>query len=308
MVSFAQRILNFRIRYMEKPLIACVVNQPLLRFVSGIYSKIAYKIHSDMQFSDTRLGHDLSVVPALWCDQGKPHNDGVILYLHGGAYTVGGAASHKHLAARLAGVCGLRAVLPEYRLAPEHPFPAALDDAIVAYHALLAKGYRGDQIVLAGDSAGGGLGYALVLHILQNQLPAPRCVVAISPLVDMENKGASFQDNKRAEMMLPHSWLNRAKRMYLNGLDPATPSVSPINGDFTGAPPSLILVGGEEILLDDARSMAVHLRACGADAKLIVQPDVPHIWPTHFGQSPEADAAIDDIARFVRTQFNTTSA
>ncbi|MDP2582251.1 alpha/beta hydrolase fold domain-containing protein [Shimia thalassica] len=307
MVSFAQRIVNVRVRYLEKPLIACVANQPLLRFVSGIYGRIAYKTHSDMQFSATRLGHKSAVVPALWCDQGRPHNDGVILYLHGGAYTAGGAASHKHLAARLAGVCSLRAVLPEYRLAPEHPFPAALEDAITSYHALLEKGYRGDQIVLAGDSAGGGLGYALLLHLLQNQLPLPRCVVALSPLVDMEHKGASFQNNKRAEMMLPHSWLKRAKRMYLNGLDPASSSVSPINGDFTGAPPSLILVGGEEILLDDARGMAAHLHTCGADATLIEQADVPHIWPTHFDHSPEADAAIDDIARFVRTQFNTSS-
>lgn len=306
MVSFAQRIVNFRVRYLEKPLIACVINQPVLRFVSGIYGRIAYKTHSDMRFLATRLGHNSAVVPALWCDQGQPHNCGVILYLHGGAYTAGGAVSHKHLAARLAGVCGLRAILPEYRLAPEHPFPAALDDATIAYHALLEKGYRGDQIVLVGDSAGGGLGYGLLLHLLQNQLPLPRCVVALSPWVDMEHKGASFQDNKRAEMMLPHSWLKRAKRMYLNGLDPACPSVSPINGDFTGAPPSLILVGGEEILRDDARSMAGHLRACGADASLIEQADVPHIWPVHLGRSPEADAAIDDIARFVRTEFNTS--
>ncbi|MEP4702736.1 MAG: alpha/beta hydrolase fold domain-containing protein, partial [Parasphingorhabdus sp.] len=186
MVSFAQRIVNFRVRYMEKPLIACVANQPLLRFVSGIYGRVAYKTHSDMRFLATRLAHDKAAVPALWCDQGVPYHEGVILYLHGGAYTAGGAASHKHLAARLAGVCGLRAILPEYRLAPEHPFPAALEDAITAYHALQAKGYRGDQIVLAGDSAGGGLGYALLSHILQHQLPLPRCVVALSPLVDME--------------------------------------------------------------------------------------------------------------------------
>ncbi|MFY0681167.1 MAG: alpha/beta hydrolase [Thalassovita sp.] len=307
MVSIAQRIVNARVRYLEKPLIACVSNQPLLRFVSGMYGRIAYKTHSDMRFLATRLAHNTVGVPALWCDQGQSHFEGVILYLHGGAYTVGGAGSHKHLAARLAGVCGVRAILPQYRLAPENPFPAALEDAVTAYHALLAKGYGGDQIVLAGDSAGGGLSYALLLHLLQSKLPLPRCVVALSPLVDMEHKGASFLANKRAEMMLPHSWLKRAKRMYLNGLDPASPSVSPINGNFTGAPPSLILVGGEEILRDDARGMVAHLEACGAEATLIEQADVPHIWPIHFGRSPEADAAIDDIARFVRTQFNTSS-
>lgn len=307
MVSIAQRIVNVCARYLEKPLLACVANQPLLRFVSGIYGRIVYRVHSDMRFSAERLRHNSADVPALWCDQGQQYYEGVILYLHGGAYTVGGAASHKHLAARLAGVCGLRAVLPEYRLAPEHPFPAAFDDAVVAYHALLEKGYRADQIVLVGDSAGGGLGYALLLHLLQNQLPLPRCVVALSPWADMEHKGASFQDNKRAEMMLPHSWLERAKWMYLNGLDPASPFVSPINGDFTEAPPSLILVGAEEILRDDARGIAVRLRACGADATLIERADVPHIWPIHFGRSPEADAAIDDIAHFVRTQFNRFS-
>lgn len=271
MVSFAQRMVNIRVRCLEKPLIACVANQPLLRFCSGMYGRIAYKTHSDMRFLATRLGHRAAVVPALWCDQGAAQYPGVILYLHGGAYTAGGAISHRHLAARLAGVCGLRAVLPEYRLAPEHPFPAALEDAVTAYRALLDKGYRGDQIVLAGDSAGGGLGYALLLHLLGHKLPLPRCVVALSPWVDMEHRGASFQGNRRAEMMLPHVWLKRAKRMYLNGIDPALPSVSPINGDFTGAPPSLILVGAQEILRDDARGMAARAaggwRGGGADRR-----------------------------------------
>lgn len=308
MVSFAQRMINARVRYLEKPLIACVTHQPTLRWVSGIYARIAYKTHSDMQFTRTRLGHDGASVPAVWCDQGTPHHEGVILYLHGGAYTVGGAASHKHLAARLAGVCGLRAVLPEYRLAPEHPFPAALDDALTAYHALLAKGYDGAQIVLAGDSAGAGLAYALLLRILGDDLPKPRCVIAISPWVDMQFTSPSFQNNKRAEMMLPHSWVKRGKRMYLAGTDPASPFVSPINGDFTGAPPSLIMVGGEEILLGDAHKMTARLKQDGAEAALIVQADVPHIWPTHFGQSAESDRAIDEIARFTRSQFNTPRA
>ncbi len=308
MVSFSQRVINARARYLEKPLIASVTSQQLLRRVLGIYARIAYKTHSDMRFTPTRLGIGGASVPAMWCDQGTPHFDGVILYLHGGAYTVGGAGSHKHLAARLAGVCGVRGVLPEYRLAPEHPFPAALEDALIAYRTLLEKGYRGDQVVLAGDSAGGGLAYALLAIILRDGLPAPQSVVALSPWVDMEFSGASFADNRRAELMLPVSWPERARRMYLAGADPANPLVSPVHADFTGAPPSLILVGGGELLRDDSRRMADRLRACGAEAKVIEKPDVPHIWPIHLGRSPEADAAIDQIAAFVRSQFNAPMA
>lgn len=300
MVSFAQRLVNLRARVMEKPLIATVTHQPTLRVVSGIYARVAYMTHSDMRFTPARLG----TVPALWCDQGKPRYPGVILYLHGGAYTVGGAASHKHLAARLAGVSGLRGLLVDYRRAPEHPFPAAPDDALTAYRALLEQGYSGDQIVLAGDSAGGGLAYGLLTQILREGLPKPRCIVAISPWVDLTLSGESFESNRRSELMLPASWLRRARGLYLGLTLPTNPLASPLFGDVTGAPPSLIMVGSGEILRDDSRRMAAHLRDAGAEVELFEQPDVPHIWPTHLGRSPEADAAIDRIGAFVRRAFN----
>ncbi|UTD56371.1 MULTISPECIES: alpha/beta hydrolase [unclassified Halomonas] len=308
MVSLAQRVVNFRARYLEKPLVACVRSQPLLRRASGLYARFAYKTYSDMQFTPTNLWAAGASVPALWCDQGTPRFDGVILYLHGGAFTVGGAATHKHLAARLAGVCGLRAILPEYRLAPEHPFPAALDDTLTAYRALLDRGYDGDQIVLAGDSAGAGLVYSSLQHILSKGLPRPRCVVAISPFVDMELSGESFTTNRKSELMLPMSWIKRAGKMYLAGTDPADPRVSPLRGEFEGAPPSLILVGAGEVLRDDSHRMVDRLREAGATAELFEQPDVPHIWPTNLGRSPEADAAIDRIAAFVRLHFNAPDA
>lgn len=304
MVSCAQTLVNARARYLEKPLLAAMIHQPTLRAVSGLYARLAYWTRADMQTTPTRLGAGQDSVPALWCDAGARVFDGVILYLHGGAYTVGGAASHAHLAAHLAGICGMRALLVNYRLAPEHPFPAAPQDALTAYRALLAKGYRGDQIVIAGDSAGGGLAYALLHQLLRDAMPAPRCLVAISPWVDLEFRGASITDNRRSERMLPLSWLRRAQRLYLAGADPSDPLASPLHGTFAGAPPSLILVGAEEILRDDSRRMAARLRAAGAEACLIEQPGVPHIWPTHIGHAPEAGAALDRIAAFIRSHFN----
>ena len=203
-VSAAQRRLNLLARYIEKPAFTLIADQRALRRVVALYSAIFFRCHPDMRFTATRLenrpggatrfgnpggatrfGNDVPSISGLWCDQGEAAHQAVVLYFHGGAYTIGGPASHRHLTAALAGACGTRALLVDYRLAPEHPFPAAVEDAETAYRALLEEGWSGDQIILAGDSAGGGLAFALLHQIGAYDLPRPLCMIGFSPWADL---------------------------------------------------------------------------------------------------------------------------
>ncbi|HEY1301632.1 MAG TPA: alpha/beta hydrolase [Stellaceae bacterium] len=223
-----------------------------------------------------------------------------ILYLHGGAYCAGSPRLYRDLSWRLAQAAEAVLLAPDYRLAPEHPFPAALDDAVAAYDGLLAEGGDPRRIALAGDSAGGGLVFALLLRLRDSGRPLPAAAVALSPWTDLALGGASLQLNARRDPMLDPRHLPPVVEWYLAGADPREPTASPVYGDCTGLPPALIQVGEDEILRDDAVRMTEQMHAGGAVATLEIWPRMPHVWHTFAPVLPEARRAVARIGAFLR--------
>ncbi|SUZ32113.1 Monoterpene epsilon-lactone hydrolase [Roseibaca ekhonensis] len=243
----------------------------------------------------------LSGVPALWTAR-PPQGAPIILYLHGGGYVMGNPRTHAALAAYLKRKTGLEACLPDYRLAPEHPFPAAFEDALAAWRALIAAGHDPAQIVLGGDSAGGGLALALLGHLCATGQPRPACVFAFSPFTDLTLEGPSIVQNARSEILLPISRLERLRDRVLQGADPRDPRISPLYATFLGAPPVLIQVARREILHSDSTRMVQHLRAQGATVTLQEGGNLPHVWQYFHGWLPEARRSLADTATFIRAQ------
>ncbi len=238
-------------------------------------------------------------IEALWASRGRPDRRKVILYLHGGAFLAGSISTHRHLGAALAGAAGVRLLLPEYRLAPEHRFPAALDDAVVVYEHLLESGYGAAQIALAGDSAGGGLVFALLLRLAAEGRPLPACAVGFSPWVDMTGRQPSLQRNAQSDVLLPARRMPEVVDHYLGDNDPKDPLASPVFGDWRDPPPALVMASRSEILLDDAVALAEALRRGGGDVRLELWRGVPHAWPLFAGVLAEADAAVAHAGEFI---------
>ncbi|MEL6583026.1 MAG: alpha/beta hydrolase [Pseudomonadota bacterium] len=224
----------------------------------------------------------------------------VVLFLHGGGYVRGSADTHKHLAAALAQRIGARAVVPDYRLAPENPFPAAVDDALAAYRALIDTDQRPAEIILAGDSSGGGLALALLHVICTENLPKPAYVVAFSPWVDMTMRAKSITRNAERDALVPASRMAEVIEMVLAGADPKDPRASPLFGAFTGAPPVLIQASRAEVLEDDAQHMADALTAQGVPVELRYWQETPHVWQIFQGIVRESDEALNHAAAFVK--------
>jgi acetyl esterase/lipase len=238
-------------------------------------------------------------VPVTWASRNRPDRRKVILYLHGGAFIAGSTRTHRHLGAALAGAAGVRAVLPDYRLAPEHPFPAALDDAIAAYRHLLGLGYAPGEIAVAGDSAGGGLVFALLLRAAAEGLARPACAVGFSPWVDLTGRQPSLRRNAGRDVMLPAGRAVEVARLYLGGHDPADPLASPLFGAWRDPPPALIMASRGEILVDEAIGLADALRGGGGDVRLELWRGVPHAWPIFCGLIGAADAAVAQAGAFI---------
>lgn len=238
-------------------------------------------------------------VPAEWISAPGANPDRVILYFHGGGYVLGSIRTHRAMISRIARPSNARALAIDYRLAPEHPFPAAVDDALAAYRWLLAQGYKPGRIVVAGDSAGGGLAIAALLAIRDAQLPMPAGAVPISPWTDLEGKGDSIRTRAARDVMVTQDNLAQSAKQYYGANDPKNPLVSPVHADFRGLPPMLIHVGDAEILLDDATRVAERARAAGVNVELEVWPDMPHVWHVFAKILPEGQQAIDKIGKFV---------
>ena len=236
-----------------------------------------------------------------WVTVGRPQPRRVILYLHGGAYIVGSGKAYRGLLGRIAQLTGVRVCAPDYRLLQQAPFPAAFDDALQAWDALLAKGYRPADIVLGGDSAGAGLMLALLARLCQRGTRPAGCF-AMSPWADLTLSGASLQSD--GEVMLPVSRMPEVVARYLQGAAPEDPRASPLFARFDAPPPVLIQVGSDEALLDDARRMADVL---GHAAQLRIWEDVRHVWQFFDGYIPEARAALHEMADFVQTSFAMAS-
>jgi len=225
----------------------------------------------------------------------------LVLYLHGGAYMAGSPmTTHRELISRLAIRAGMAFVAVNYRKAPEHPFPAGLEDGSKAYRWLLET-YNADQISVMGDSAGGGLALALVLLLRDEGLPLPAKIVALSPLADLAGTGLSLQQNRDTDAMVPAWLINQVANLYCGGKELTQPYISPLYGDFHGFPDTLIQVSDSEVLFDDSRRVADKMRAAGVPVQLDIWHKLPHVWQAFAAVIPEGCAAINDVARFLRS-------
>jgi epsilon-lactone hydrolase len=238
-------------------------------------------------------------VSGEWISAPGATQDRVILYLHGGGYVVGSINTHRAMVSRIARSSNARALAIDYRLAPEHPFPAAVDDTLAAYRWLIAQGYKPTRIVISGDSAGGGLTIAALLAIRDASLPMPAAAVPISPWTDLEGTGESVRTRAARDVMVTQENLGHSAKQYYGASDPKNPLVSPIHADFRGLPPMLIHVGDAEILLDDATRVAERAKAAGVKVDLEVWDDMPHVWHVFAKILPEGQQAIDKIGKFV---------
>jgi epsilon-lactone hydrolase len=252
-----------------------------------------------------RTAIDLGGVRAERIDGGARQDPPAILYLHGGGYTLGSPRFYRPLATSLARAADAVVFAADYRRAPEHPCPAALDDAIAGYRGLLDLGFDPARIALAGDSAGGGLCVATALEVGAAALPAPAALALISPWSDLTLSGESIGAKARDDV-IRRSWLEASGRSYRNGIAAEDPRCSPLYADLAGLPPTLIQVGTDEILLSDAERFAERVRAAGVDVSLDRYEGLFHVFQNLPGRLPQAEAAIAEIGAFVRRHWTAT--
>jgi monoterpene epsilon-lactone hydrolase len=254
---------------------------------------------------------DAGGVAAQWIttDGRRQDTERTIFYMHGGSFSLGSVGCYTALVSRLARACEARALVPEYRLAPEHPFPAAIEDARAAYRWLLESGTDPGQVVIMGDSAGANLALAATLALRDSrEVELPAAVACLSPLTDLEMTGETIETNASLDPVISRATLEQIVPMYLGEADPKDPLASPLHADFKGFPPLLIQVGAPEVLLDDAVRVANRAKQAGVEVVLDVADDMPHIWHLFADFLPEAQDAILRLAEFVKGHTAMTDA
>jgi monoterpene epsilon-lactone hydrolase len=227
-----------------------------------------------------------------------------VLHLHGGAYLLGFPALFRDFTWRIADAARARVLCIDYRLAPEHPFPAAIEDALAAYRGLIAECAEPRHVAFIGDSSGGGLALASMMRLRDESSPLPAAAVLLSPWTDLALTGQSLTEYGFSDPMVPIELMPRAVELYLAGADPRSPYASPLYGDPAGLPPTLIYVGRDEALRDDAVRMAERLRAAGCEVELEVWPRMFHVWHMFARILPEARAAIAGIGAFLQARLS----
>lgn len=234
----------------------------------------------------------------------KDHMDGkLLLYLHGGGYVVGGCDMHRQMVSHIARAGRIRTLLPEYRLSPEHKFPAAIDDAVGVYRALLKMGLKAEDIMIAGDSAGGGLSVATLLALRDAGDPMPAAAVFLSPFLDATGSGASMQTRAEQDPWFHAEDVAVVADLYCEAHQRRFPQVSPVFASMEDLPPMLIQVGDDEILLSDSERMADECVAAGIDVELEVWPEMWHVFQMFVGKMPEARQAIDKIGAYIQARL-----
>lgn len=243
---------------------------------------------------------DAGGVAAEWTATPGAEPARVLLFLHGGGYISGSIASHRHMIAQAGREAGARTLALGYRLAPEHPFPAALEDAIAGYRWLLSQGFAPERIVVAGESAGGGLAIAALVSLRDAGAPLPACIWCSSPWVDLEMSGGSMSAKAAVDPLIQKPYLTELASLYLDGADPRTPMASPIHADLRGLPPLLIQVGSAETLLDDAVRLAGAAGAADMRVTLQVWPDMIHAWHLFYPQVDAGRRSLAEAGAFIR--------
>jgi monoterpene epsilon-lactone hydrolase len=257
-----------------------------------------HPVPDDVRVSEVNAGGVL----AHWLAAPGADSGRVLLFLHGGGFELGSLRSDGELAARLGRASGMRVLFPEYRLAPEHPFPAAIDDVLAAWHWLRAeRGLSASSIAVAGDSAGGGLATALLVATRDAAQALPAAAVLMSPTVDLTSSGVSMTERASQDPFSTPAMLRQFAAGYLAGADPRSPLASPLFASLTGLPPLLIQVGTADLLLSDSERLAAAAAKAGVDVTLEVGEGLPHVYPILLG-TPEAAEATERSGKFLRTR------
>lgn len=284
-------VINFLIRSLVKRRLAACRTPFDVRDAFASAPSIAPR---DARFSPAEVGG----VSGEWAEPKKGEAAyGAILYLHGGGYVSMSSRTHRSIAGGFA-LRGFRVFTPDYRLAPEHPFPAALEDVTAVWRALRAE--IDGPIFLAGDSSGGGLAVALLLQLRDAEIEGPGAVCLFSPWTDLACAGESFKLNKRRDPMQATNCIEMLAASYVGRADPRLPLLSPLYGDLNGLPPLLIFVGDTEVLLDDAKRLAARAQSQGVSSDLRIYANMPHAWPLLGAILPQSRIALDEAASFLQ--------
>jgi monoterpene epsilon-lactone hydrolase len=281
----------------SRPVTADVTLEGMRRGLEDLMSMIP--VPADVDVEPTVAGGLTTSRPAELLTPPGAEKGRAVLYLHGGAYVLGSPKSHRELAARIGRAARSAVVVLDYRLAPEHPFPAAVDDAFAAYRWILDSGTAPQHVAIAGDSAGGGLTVAMLLAARDAGAPMPGAAALLSPWTDLEGTGASVVTNAGTDPMVQMDGLHFMARLYVGGGDIRHPRISSIHADLAGLPPLLIQAGKAEALLDDSVRLADRARASGVDVTLELWDDMIHVFQA-FSMLPEGQQAVAQIGEFIR--------
>jgi acetyl esterase/lipase len=269
--------------------------------VASLRARLDAGAHLFQRPSDFRYEPvDAGGVPAEWTLPPETHPQRALVYFHGGAYNAGSIGSHRSLCTQLARASGVRVLSVDYRLAPEHPFPAAVEDAVAAARFVWKQGIAPEQVAFGGDSAGGGLALAALVALRDAGDPLPAACVCLSPWTDLTLSGDSYYGSAELDPMIVPATLAQSRDRYVQASRAAEPTASPLFADLAGLPPLLLQVGTAECLLDDSTRLAERAKAAGVDVTLEVWDDMIHVFQAFFELLPEGRRAIDAIAAFLR--------
>ncbi|MBU6373493.1 MAG: alpha/beta hydrolase [Alphaproteobacteria bacterium] len=274
--------------------------QPTLEETRAAYE--AWGLSNPLPDGGTVTPTSLGGVAALTTQTPGARADAALLYLHGGGYAIGSASGHRHVCAHLAAQAGITGYAIDYRLAPEHPYPAAVEDAVAAYAALLAQGVAPSRIVIAGDSAGGGLTLATALAVRERGMPQPAGLFCISPWADLTQTGQSYRVCAERDLLVTKTALDAWTVLYAGERDPAQPLISPAFADYAGLAPILIHVGADEVLLSDSLKVAEAAGLANVPVELVIEKDMQHVWHFMLGMLTQARVSIAAAGAWMRAR------
>lgn len=300
-MSIRAQLMSFLIRRtIKKPLEAIADDVAGFREQMANAGKMSPKIPEDVMVEPVDAGG----IPCEWVSKDMVQDGKAILYLHGGGYVFGNLDGYRDLAWRLSAETGVRVLIADYRLAPEYPFPAAVEDATACIRWLMSQEYDPSDIVIGGDSAGGGLAVATMVNLKNLGIKQPAGAFLLSPWVDLACSGDSMAKNAKEDCMLSPVSLNAMADLYLGEHDHRAPLASPLFADLSGLPPSVIHVGSTEVLLSDSERLADKFKAAGGESVLEIWPKMPHVFPVFAARIPEGKQAIEKIGEFVKTRLS----
>ena len=302
MASLRSKGLHFALKHLASKLLSTNLTPQTQR---SRLAKIGFSFWRSFKYScDVVLADG---VPSEWVVAEGAKEERVLLYFHGGAYTFGSPRSYNDITAGLSHFCRTKVLAVDYRLAPENPYPAALDDSMNAYKWLLKEGYKPENIVIGGDSAGGGLALALLLNLRDQGEALPAAGVCFSPWVDLSCEADSYTSLEKLDPLLSAHWLHEMAKLYVRDENIRNPYISPLYADFKGLPPIMIQVGSDEVLLDDSINLKKRLREDGVEVSLKAYDGMWHVWQLYAAIIPEGKEALIDAAEFIEATITAAS-